>query len=84
MTAAEARQAAYRVLLAVQCLLGDDVWTLSLFPGLDSSQRSFATYLMQQNGVMGKPGNDWSDDAARRQAVHSDLVNGLAKGARVL
>ncbi|KAL1405184.1 suppressor of tub2 mutation [Vanrija albida] len=78
-----ARQAAHRVILAVQCMLGDDVRTLALFPELDPGQRSFATYLMQQNGVMNKAPSDSAEDAARRQAVLDELLDGLTKGARL-
>ncbi|WOO85720.1 Protein STU1 [Vanrija pseudolonga] len=78
-----ARQAAHRVILAVQCMLGDDVRTLALFPDLDAGQRSFATYLMQQNGVMNRASFDGAEDAARRQAVLEELLDGLTKGARL-
>lgn len=78
-----ARQAAHRVILAVQCILGDDVRTLSLFPRLNSGQRSFATYLMQENGVMSKAPADAEEDALRRESVMEQLLEGLAKGAKV-
>lgn len=76
-----ARQAAHRVILAVQCVIADDVKTLALFPRLTPGQRSFATYLMQQNGVMGWAG-DLAEADARRQGVLKELMGGLAKGAR--
>lgn len=80
-SAVMARQAAHRVILAVQCVIADDVRTLALFPRLTSGQRSFATYLMQQNGVMGRAGDEAEADA-RRRTVLNELVGGLAKGAR--
>lgn len=80
-SAVMARQAAHRVILAVQCVIADDVRTLALFPRLTAGQRSFATYLMQQNGVMGRAG-DQAEADARRRTVLNELVGGLAKGAR--
>lgn len=82
-SAVMARQAAHRVILAVQCVIADDVRTLALFPRLTPGQRSFATYLMQQNGVMGRAGDELEADA-RRQTVLNELVEGLAKGIRTL
>jgi hypothetical protein len=64
-------------------MLSNDVHTLALFPRLNAGQRSFVTYLMQQNGVMGKPPVDSEEDATRRRSVLDELVGGLAKGARV-
>lgn len=76
-----ARQAAHRVILAVQCVITDDVRTLALFPRLSTGQRSFATYLMQQNGVMGRA-DDEAEADARRRTVLNELIGGLAKGTR--
>jgi hypothetical protein len=73
-----ARQAAYGVILAVQCVLSDDVRTLSLFPKLESGHRSFVTYLMRERGLLG-PTQTEADAAARREAVLGDLVEGLSK-----
>ncbi|KAL7423564.1 suppressor of tub2 mutation [Cryptotrichosporon argae] len=46
-----ARQAAHRLILAVQYVLGDDARTLSLFPDLDAHSRSIVTYLMAQEAA---------------------------------
>lgn len=46
------RQAANTVLLAIQCVLGNDTRTLALFPGLSGAQRNLATYLMETNGLL--------------------------------
>ena len=70
------RQAAFRVILAVQCKLGDDVRTLALFPRLDNGQRSFVTYLMEQHGLMGE-----STDGARKKMV-DELIGGLVRGTK--
>jgi len=68
--------------LAIQCILCDDVRTLSLFPRLENGQRSFVTYLMQQRGLLGPTGTP-SDAAVRRETVANELVEGLAKRAPI-
>jgi hypothetical protein len=73
-----ARQAGYAVMLAVQCILSDDVRTLALFPKLDSGQRSFATYLMENHRLLGRATSE-TEALARRESVHGELVGGLNK-----
>lgn len=75
------RQAGNRVILAVQCMLKDDSRTLDIFTGLTVHQRDFATYQMSQSGLLDR-GAD-VDDAARREQLHLQLVDGLAKSTMI-
>lgn len=76
------RQAGNRVILAVQCMLQDDTRTLDIFPGLTCTQRDFATYQMSQSGLLTKAVEE-EEVISRRQSLHNQLVDGLAKGSRI-
>jgi CLIP-associating protein 1/2 len=80
--AVSSRQAGNRVILAVQCMLQDDTRTLDIFPGLSPTQRDFATYQMSQSGLLTKVTEE-EEAVTRRQSLHNQLVDGLAKGSRV-
>ncbi len=62
-------------------MLQDDARTLALFPGLTSTQRDFATYQMSQTGVFAKVAE--GDEVERRELLHGQLKDGLAKGSLV-
>ncbi|BEJ18190.1 hypothetical protein CspHIS471_0704670 [Cutaneotrichosporon sp. HIS471] len=80
--AVSSRQAGNRVILAVQCMLQDDSRTLDIFPDLTSTQRDFATYQMSQSDLLTKATEE-EEAVSRRQSLHNQLVDGLAKGSRV-
>jgi CLIP-associating protein 1/2 len=84
------RQAANTILLAIQCVLGDDTRTLALFPGLSGAQRNLATYLMETNGLLRsnvQTGHgaivvgDEEVEEERRQKVLAEMEGQMAKGA---
>lgn len=84
------RQAANTILLAIQCVLGDDTRTLALFPGLSGAQRNLATYLMETNGLLrsnvqtGHGASVLGEDEVeeeRRQKVLAEMEGQMAKGA---
>ncbi|BEI94938.1 uncharacterized protein CcaverHIS019_0705190 [Cutaneotrichosporon cavernicola] len=79
--AVSSRQAGNRVILAVQCMLQDDSRTLDIFPDLTSTQRDFATYQMSQSDLLTKATEE-EEAVSRRQSLHNQLVDGLAKGSR--
>ena len=86
------RQAANTVLLAIQCVLGDDTRTLALFPGLSGAQRNLATYLMETNGLLRSQASlstasragDEEEEEARRQTVLAEMEGQMAKGASAI